>query len=319
MNKQVQSMIAQAKTIAIVGHRSADADCIGSAVALKTIFKRAGKEVCVGIIDAEEKFNFLEIEDFGKNMNFEPDVLFLIDNAQNIKFAYDPKKFSPKYTITIDHHQGNENVADYKLVDKTASCTCEIIYKLLQSVGSKLTQDKYVMEALVTGVLGDTGGLRYGNVNSTCFEIAQKALECGVNYSYIYQKTIVEKSISKYRLEQIAFNRAKFLDNGIAFCILDNSIPEYKYRNPGDDQDVICVLRDIEQVNVAVLLREYPGGYMVTVRTASKLNLLSFFEKVGGSGSRYAGGITLVEGKSASELGKEMVQLLSEEIERQLS
>ena len=69
--------------------------------------------------------------------------------------------------VLIDHHLEPSDFYDYKIHDVNASATAELVYNFLVEIDSDLI-DKYISEALYTGILTDTGSFKFSMSSITC-------------------------------------------------------------------------------------------------------------------------------------------------------
>ena len=102
-----------------------------------------------------------------------------------------------------------------------------------------------------------------------------------------------KKSKAHCELEKLIYNRLKFLEDGkIAIAYL--TLEDYKNVNAeiGDDEGLVEMLRDIEDVEVAILLKEKDGtnGFKASLRSHETINVSDICMLLGGGGHRGAAG-----------------------------
>ena len=105
-----------------------------------------------------------------------------------------------------------------------------------------------------------------------------------------------KKSKAHCELEKIIYNRLQFFEDGkIAFAYLN--IDDYEKTNAemGDDEGLVEMIRDIEDVEVAILLKEKEGanGYKASLRSHETVNVSDICMLLGGGGHRGAAGCFL--------------------------
>ena len=111
MKEQIINKIKESDNIAIAMHDSPDADCIGSAFALKQALKNIGKDVDV-ILQNKISTSYLKIigSAYINKINLPNkfyDLLIILD-CSTIDRTIDKVGKYANYIIAIDHHIGHE-------------------------------------------------------------------------------------------------------------------------------------------------------------------------------------------------------------------
>ena len=106
-------------------------------------------------------------------------------------------------------------------------------------------------------------------------------------------------------LEKLIYNRLEFLEDGkVAIAYINLEDYENSHAEMGDDEGLVEMIRDIEDVEVAVLLKEKEGanGYKASLRSHEVINVSDICMLLGGGGHRGAAGCfvsgTLEQAKS---------------------
>ena len=89
------------------------------------------------------------------------------------------------------------------------------------------------------------------------------------------------------------YNRLEFLEDGkIAIAYINLEDYENSHAEMGDDEGLVEMIRDIEDVEVAVLLKEKEGanGYKASLRSHEVINVSDICMLLGGGGHRGAAG-----------------------------
>ena len=195
-----------------------------------------------------------------------------------------------KRTIEIDHHSVNSMFADFNYVDPVAPACCQVLIGMFEYFGIDI--DKELGTCLLTGIITDTGGFQYSSVTSDTFEFAAQLLRKGVNISKICQEVLRTKTKAHCQLEKLIYERLEFIENGkIAITYL--TLKDYaEYSNDmGDDEGLVESIRDIEGVEVAVLLKEKEnGGFKISMRSKDNVNVSDICLLLGGGGHPRAAG-----------------------------
>ena len=73
-----------------------------------------------------------------------------------------------KKQIVIDHHSGNTMFGQYNYVNPVAPTTAQILSVIFDYYEIEITKE--IGTCLITGIITDTGGFKYSNVNSDTFD-----------------------------------------------------------------------------------------------------------------------------------------------------
>lgn len=321
-------------------HRSVDGDCVGSACGLCEALRRIGVEAYVAMP-----------EELPENMGFLGASALLFDVAADTDvakaFREDGMVFDRKYTravavdcseagrmgvcgeffdrcpnkIIIDHHASVSTRADYIWIDPDASSASELVYYVVCSMAKLLGRpvsdlaDRICASCLMAGIVTDTGRFTYKNTHPETLISAGELMTLGGDISSVCYNLFDLKKMSKFRLSAAARSNAEFLCDGrfVISVVPYSMFEEYGAGSDGVD-DVVSALRDVDGVEVAIVLRELENGEIrANVRSADRFNSASFAELYGGGGHMRAAGFTVRDRKIdslAEEVRKRVEELL---------
>lgn len=286
--------IKKAQTIVVLAHESPDGDAIASSLSVMHVLEQLGKKVDVVIPEYPKDFNFLpgaeKILAKGKEEPYE--LAISVDCTDLKRLAGGKEYFEPaKRTIQIDHHSVNSMFADFNYVDPVAPACCQVLIAMFEYYEIEITKE--LATCILTGIVTDTGGFQWGGVTPETFEFAAELVRKGAKLKEICRIALRKKSKAHCELEKLIYNRLEFLEDGkiaIAYLTLD----DYKTLNAemGDDEGLVEMLRDIEDVEVAVLLKEKEGanGFKGSLRSHETVNVSDICMLLGGGGHRGAAG-----------------------------
>ena len=296
MNSQVEldkliNVISSANNIGIFTHKSPDGDAIGSALALYLGLKQLKKDVDIITDDYSRSFLFLSnLDKIQKEGAAKYQVCISLDCATRA-LLYDPTSSFDKAdtTICIDHHASNQFYANINYVEDKSPAACKTLIKILKLLGITITKE--IGEALMTGIITDTGGFRYETVDDETFEFAAQMLDVGVNISNIYLRTFDTQTKAQFKLTTIATSRLKFMSKGriaVTYITLD----DIKKTNAqiGDHEGIVNIGRNVEGVIVSIFLREDREGYKVSFRGNLDVDVSEIALIFGGGGHKKAAG-----------------------------
>ena len=290
----ILEQIKKAQTIVVLTHESPDGDAVSSSLSVMHAIAQLGKEADVIIPEFSRDFTFLpgseKILKQGKCENY--DLAISVD-CTDLKRLVGAKEYfeTAKTTIEIDHHSVNAMFADFNYVDPVAPSCCQVLIAMFEYYGVEITKD--LATCILTGIITDTGGFQWGGVTPETFEFAAELIRKGAKIKEICRIALRKKSKAHCELEKLLYNRLEYLEDGkIALAYL--TLEDYKNLNTemGDDEGLVEMLRDIEGVEVAVLLKEKEGanGFKISLRSHETVNVSDIALLLGGGGHRGAAG-----------------------------
>ena len=286
--------IKKAQTIVVLTHESPDGDAVSSSLSVMHVVKQLGKEADVIIPEFSKDFNFLpgadKILKQGKTENY--DLAISVD-CTDLKRLVGAKEYfeTAKTTIEIDHHSVNAMFADYNYVNPAAPSCCEVLISMFEYYGVEINKD--IANCILTGMITDTGGFQWGGVSPETFEFAAELIRKGAKIKEICRIALRKKSKAHCELEKLVYNRMEYFEDGkIALAYLTLEDYNSLQTEMGDDEGLVEMLRDIEGVEVAVLLKEKEGanGFKASLRSHETVNVSDVALLLGGGGHRGAAG-----------------------------
>ena len=293
---KLETMIDQAGKIVILGHVNPDGDCVGSCLAVYNYIKEwdSSKAVTVRLERAPSKFSYLSGFDAIETEAGEEtyDLCICLDSSDeerlgDFKTCFD---HSAK-TICIDHHITNRGYAQENVIEGHASSACEVLYGQLDE--NKIS--KHVAECIYTGIIHDTGVLKYSNTSRKTMEIAGKMMEKGIDFGGIidgsfYKKTYMQSQIlGRALLESITF-----LDGRCIFSVVRKKDMDFYGVDKSDLDGIVDQLRVIDGIECAIFL--YETGvhqFKVSLRSNSIVDVSKIAAYFGGGGHIRAAGCTM--------------------------
>ena len=218
----------------------------------------------------------------------EYDLAIAVDCADLKRLVGGKEYFeTAKKTIEIDHHSVNAMYADLNYVDPVSPACCQVLIGMFEYFGIEINKD--LGTCILTGIITDTGGFQYSGVTPETLEILRK----GVNISKICQQVLRNKTMANCELTKLLYDRMEFLEDG-KIVISYITVEDNKKVNAqmGDDEGLVEIERDIEGVEVAVLLKEKEGanGFKASLRSKEKVNVSNVCFLLGGGGHPRAAG-----------------------------
>ena len=300
MLKELAEYFQHNDGFAVVAHTSPDRDTLGSSLALFHSLRLMGKQAAVICSDPVPKvYHFLA----GAGEIFTPEQAPHFSNIVAVDCA-DRKRMGRAmclldkagYSINIDHHLTNDSYADKNLVDATAAATGEIMFRLLSLLEPGINQQ--IAACLYTAIITDTGNFSYSNTTENTFRTAAELLRCGVDVAQINTRVFRTVSYVKTKLMGLAIERMELLCGGrLGLCGLSNQQMQKLGATGEDTEGIIDVIRDVETVELAVLIRETEDGLCrVSLRSKSSCDVSVLAAGFGGGGHEQAAGMSIPGG-----------------------
>jgi phosphoesterase RecJ-like protein len=198
--------------------------------------------------------------------------------------------------VWIDHHRSNDGSGTIRLVDGDASSTCELVFRLIETMGGPIDRD--VAVCLYAGLVTDTGRFQYQATTSETLRIAARLREHDFDHAALVRALYEDQEPGALRLLGVALGRmAEVSDPGVVWTYVTQAdFAEARVR-PGDTDDVIDVLRTARGPDVAVVLKQQRDGrFKVSMRSRGAHDLSAVAAALGGGGHRLAAGYTSEHG-----------------------
>ena len=286
--------LKNAKTIVILTHESPDGDAISSSLSVMHALAQFGKNADVVIPEHAKDFDFPpgadQILNNGKEEQY--DLAISVD-CTDLKRLAGGKEFfeTAKKTVEIDHHSVNAMFADYNYVDPVSPSCCQVLIAMFEYYGVEITKE--IANCILTGMITDTGGFQWGGVTPETFEFAAELIRKGAKIKEICRKALRNKTKAHCKLERLVYDRLEFYENDkIAISYITIEDNQNTGAKLGDEEGLTEMLRDIEGVEVAVLLKEKEGknGYKASLRSHETINVSEICLLLGGGGHPGAAG-----------------------------
>ncbi|MDR2506145.1 MAG: bifunctional oligoribonuclease/PAP phosphatase NrnA [Oscillospiraceae bacterium] len=296
----IRELICSSDNIAIIPHVFPDGDALGSALGLKCVLERTGKTARVYSPNPVPDFydympgasSVLSADDAnGVSRPF--DLVIAVDSADESRLgdcAVLLKRANK--TAIIDHHSTNECKADAVWIDKDASATCVLIWKLAAALSVPLNHD--IALCLYTGLSTDTGHFSQRNTNADAFRAASACLEAGIDAATLVEHLHKLRSLAKTRLLSRALESLQVFADGKVVA-MKLSREDFAWAGATDIQTegIIDFGIAVRGSLAAVMCSEREGLVRVSMRSRPPISVSDTATKLGGGGHPLAAGITL--------------------------
>lgn len=307
-----KEIVDNAETIAIASHINPDGDNLGSTLALRKSLELYGKNVeLLGNDTIDDYLHFLpEKENYKEASRDSYDLFMILDCSEfdRIGDSLTPIAKASKNTLVIDHHVGGGIDTDLNLIYDTAPATCELVFEIIERLD--LPIDKDIASLIYTGLCTDTNRFLYSNVTEYTFYVAGRLLSLGADSEYIYRNLYQSKPMKVMKFQTEVISNAEFMDKK-AYSIISKDLVKKHGVQMGDAETIVGMLRDIDEVGVSMILKEYDNGeYKVSLRSKD-VDVAKVARENGGGGHIKASGFSIFD-DSLEAASKKAIAILKE-------
>ena len=306
--KTVAEYLREHNNFLLVTHARPDGDTLGSAGALCSALRRAGKQAYL-LKNEEATEKYLPfVGGYFAPVDYVYDTVVAVDTADVTMF---PKVFSGKVDLCIDHHGSNSFYAERTLVEPhTASCG-EVMLRVIEELCGDVSKEEATL--LYIAVTTDTGCLQYMNTTADTLRAAAKLVDYGAENGKL--NVLFFRSVAKERilLESMIYNRMQFHRDGqIAIALITKAMIEESGAQPKDMDDLANLASRPEGVIVSVTIKENDDGTSkLSLRSKPQVNVSNICAKFGGGGHAMAAGCKI--GADVETAAKLVLAAINEE------
>ncbi|MDO4571860.1 MAG: bifunctional oligoribonuclease/PAP phosphatase NrnA [Clostridia bacterium] len=282
--------------ILFIAHVSPDGDTLGSCLALMLMMEQMQKRaqiVCEEPVPAIYRFLPGAERVLPPAGARQTEAVVCVDCADAAR-AGDCRVFFDRaaYSFNIDHHGTNRAYAQGNFV-KAAAATGELVYALLERLELELTPD--IAACLFAAIATDTGNFAYSNTTPDTFRISAALLETGIDLPELNRRLFRTLPYRKVKLLGLAITKTRlYLDGRLGMAAVTQADLRDCGASGEDAEGIIDSIRDIDTVELAVLLRESTDGRIrASLRAKTHIAVDRIAAAFGGGGHRFAAGCTL--------------------------
>jgi len=320
---KVKELLAQSKSMVIIGHKNPDGDAIGSCLGLYFFMKSMGHLAQV-----------IMPNDFPEFLKWMPGTETILIHEKNVKeseaviaaaeviFTLDFNAFnrvgdlqssleaSTANFIMIDHHQQPADYATAMYSDTSMSSTAEMVYHFIEALDGLQLLTADIGTLLYTGIMTDTGSFRYPSTSPITHQVISHLMENGANGAYIHEHIYDTNSPDRMKLLGVALNNLHILpEYKTAFITLSQKeLDEHNFKK-GDTEGFVNYALSVLGIIFAVIFIEHKQDKIVKMSLRSKgdfsVNEFARAHYNGGGHTNAAGG------RSTSSLDKTVSEFIS--------
>ena len=288
----LKGLIYESSNVFIIGHKSPDMDCFGSAVGIASVVRQLGKPCNIILnndINAIEYY-LNKVKDDGKYKNLlitpeeankqltERSLVIVVDvhnksYTQEIAFVEKAQR-----KVIIDHHRRSPDIIEGAIltyIEVYASSTSEMVTELIQYMVEKPKLSKNEAEGLLAGIFMDTKGFSF-KAGVRTFDAA--SFLRGLGADTIEVKKMFTDDLEDYLMIADTIKSAE-VDNGVAIAVAPERLKETFMVAKAADE-----LLNISGIKVSFVLAKINDEIVVSGRSLGDINVQIILEAIGGGG-----------------------------------
>ncbi|WP_444684010.1 DHH family phosphoesterase [Alkalicoccus luteus] len=289
MTKQVifniWDTIEKAERIIIHRHVRPDPDAVGSQAGLGELIQEAFPDKIVKLAGEEEQsLTFLSGMDEVTAEEYRGALVIVTDTANEARI--DGEIPESDTLIKIDHHPEVDAYGDIQWVNTEASSTCEMIFRLADVTGIKVTAR--AARLLFAGMSADTGRFRFSNTTPATFRAAASLSEHSFDRHSLYNEMDVT-TLPMLRLQGYVLQEVEVTEEGAAKVYLTRERMESFGVTSREAASIVNCFSNLEGLRAWVFFVEEEDQIRMRIRSKGPvINKLA--EKYRGGGHPMASG-----------------------------
>lgn len=303
-----------------------DFDAFGSALALREVLKRQGKNIRLTYTDVvpERAFGFINVDGVEQELepskiDFAPHDLLITIDSQDFHRASKKGEFVPPEGIKkvkIDHHGEQIYSGDLNYL-RPASSACRLLYEILKA--NNVPIDSTVGYFLALGLILDSGFLQQDSVDSGDYRMMADLMDAGVKTSELFWKLGFNTPLDNVKFIQLIYkNMVVDFQNKWVYSfytiadIHDANINKENVFTAGGD-----VLKRIKGIDFAFVVKQSdsnPKDFNASFRSRLPFIDVSIFAKAlgNGGGHKQAASGTVTDVADIHEAIQKVIEVIRE-------
>lgn len=280
--KEFLALIKESEHVVLTCHVRPDGDAIGSTLALWHLLRALGKEATVVVPDkAPQSLSFLPgFKDLAvytchaqycESTVASADLIVCCDfNTPSRQDALAPLiQGAGCRKVLVDHHQEPDSFADLTFSYPDMSSTCELVFRIIASMGLYGEVDQECATCILTGIVTDTRNFSVNCKHPDLYEILMRLLEKGVDKERIVRESLNTRSYWSLRLEAFAISeRMKvFPSHRCSVITLSREDLENFHYERGDTEGLVNRPLEIKGIAYSIFMREDADCVKVSARS----------------------------------------------------
>lgn len=283
--------------IVLAAHVDPDGDALGSTLALKRALEQLGKSVTLPLTPPRFLAFLVQDGELSTPLEALPEgaLLGVLDVADLHRLEGTPSAGAAKL-INVDHHGTNDRFGDIACVAPDKAATAQIVKDIIDALD--ITWTPAIATPCLTGILTDTGNLRFSNTTADVLQTVAALIDKGVAYAELTDR-LQWRHPDYFKMLGWVMNTVAFPLNGLV-ATADVTLEMYeKLADSEDDSDdFVGQIRYAEGVQLAILFKQRRSSdgsehVKISVRSRGHVSAQAICVRLGGGGHIAAAGATI--------------------------
>lgn len=292
----------------LLTHKNPDGDTLGSAAALCSALRRAGKTAYL-FPNAEMTEKYREYaEPFHAPEDYIAAFTVAVDIASE---GLLPPGFFGKVDFCIDHHPSNTHYAPASLIAASKASCGEIVLQLIKALNGDVTAEE--ADLLYVAVSTDCGCFVYANTRADTLRAAAELIDFGADNRTLNVKLFRKVSRARMKIEGMILSGMEFYRDGkISLATITQQMLREAEATEEDLDDISGLAGKAEGSVLSITVREQPGGESrISLRSSPEVDCSAICSVFGGGGHAMAAGCTI---QSSPEKAKRVLLDVIDEV-----
>ena len=294
-------LLSGSDRVFIMGHMNPDIDCLGSALGLRSIINKMGKE-CYIILNGINNSIKLMMEEINNDKEYKDafidsrrcveligdDSLLILVDVHSRSYVQDIEIVDIiKKIVIVDHHRKATDFVDGALlsyIEPYASSTSELVTEMIQYMTDKPKLKVIEAEALLAGICVDTKNF-YFKTGVRTFEAASFLRKLGADTLDV--KRLFSNDLQTY-LKKAEIIKSAEVNNNIAIAVCPPEIQDSVLAAQAADE-----LLNITGIQASFVLATIGEEIIISARSLGNINVQIILERLGGGGHMTMAGARL--------------------------
>lgn len=292
------------RRVLVTSHVMPDGDSVGSSVALCRCLRSRGVDAAVVLPDhLPLRFDFLAqacpvharpdvAADFLEG--WDGAVVLDCSGLDRLGPLGEELRSRVGALAALDHHAGHVPFAEAAVVDPSAPSTASLVYELIRDeLGNAI--DAATAEALMAGLMADTGSFCYANATAGAFEMAADLVRRGAVPQALHRRMNERFSMRALDFMRECLGLVRVEGDGtVGWLSLPHEVFTRFDAAVDDASPLMRYVRGLHGVRLAVVLYEdEPSSVKVSFRSRGDIDVGLLARSLGGGGHRAAAGALL--------------------------
>lgn len=283
----------------LCGHVNPDGDCLGSQLALGLALESLGKRVTQLLVNPDSIERGLQGLPGANGMipaeqfDGEVEAFIACDVPTSARMgAAGAAQERAQVRFTIDHHAVETSMSEFNYVDPDAPACGMIVWELIGRLGVEPTPA--MAHCCYMALMTDTGRFQYQNTTAEAFAAAAAMVAAGAAPFEASRDAYQSRSLASLELEKVMLSNMRVAPSG-SWVLSYVTLEDFKRIGAvkADAEPLIDVLRSVDGVRVACILREHEENVRGSLRSKDDVtDVAKLARAIGGGGHKAAAGFT---------------------------